>query len=79
MSYIAVNSDGIAAIFRNKPIRRIRKTFGCWEDPTRGGVVLVPSTLPKILNDANLLSENSIPFDKRNMCWGDSPIEILNK
>lgn len=76
MGWIAVDSEGNAWVFNKKPTRKLGKTFGWWQDVTRGGSVMVPEITPKLLNDAGVLYENNVPFHKRNMNWGDNPIQL---
>lgn len=78
MAWIAVNSDGDVWVFNKKPTRKLVKTFGWWQDTTRGGQVNVPEITPKLFHDAGVLYENNVPFDKRNMNWGDNPIQLRN-
>ena len=75
MSYIAVDELG-GHLFRNKPIRVHGKSFDYWADPEGSDHIYVPVQLARILYNNKMLGENFIPFDKRDMNWGDSPIYV---
>lgn len=47
-----------------------------WIDPKHNNSISVPIGTAKLFNDAELLYTHYVPFDKRNMCFGDNPIKI---
>lgn len=75
MSYIAVDIYG-THIFINKPIRRFGKNLDWWFDIKGNNSIKMPNGTAKILNDNGLLDKNNVPFNIRDMNWGDSPIHI---
>lgn len=87
MSWLVSDCIG-ARLYNNKPVREIFKGeeyekrkklgygLGIWKDEYKGGCINIPDSLPKILNDNHLLGEHYVPFEKRNMNFGDSPIYV---
>lgn len=39
-------------------------------------LLVYQQVMAKLFNDAGFLYTHYVPFDKRNMCFGDNPIEI---
>ena len=79
MSYIAVDSCGSEYIFQFKPTRLISKNkdWGCWIlDKEKGNTDGVPKGTAKALFNAGLLIDCKIPLNKRDMNWGDNPIQL---
>jgi len=77
MSYIAADMWG-EHLFYNKPVRYVHETTkrSWWIDPKHNNSISVPIGTAKLFNDAGFLYTHYVPFDKRNMCFGDNPIEI---
>lgn len=77
MSYIAADMWG-ERLFYNKPVRYVHETTkrSWWIDPKHNNSISVPIGTAKLFNDAGFLYTHYVPFDKRNMCFGDNPIEI---
>lgn len=78
MSYIAVDIFG-THLFVHKPVRRIGKNFDAWVDPITKNWITLPEGTAKIFYDNGLLEQNNVPFEKRDMNWGDNPIQVKRK
>lgn len=77
VSYIAADMWG-EHLFYNKPVRYVHETTkrSWWIDPKHNNSISVPIGTAKLFNDAGFLYTHYVPFDKRNMCFEDNPIEI---
>lgn len=79
MSYIAVDSCGSEYIFQFKPSRIMpkNKDWGGWIlNREKGNTVTVPKGTAKALFKAGLMIDCKIPLEKRDMNWGDNPIQL---
>lgn len=80
MSYIAVDTFGDEYIYPFKPERNILKNklgeeWGYWES-TGCYHIEVPKGTARALYNANLMVDCKIPLYKRDMNWGDNPIQL---
>lgn len=80
MSYIAVDTFGDEYIYPFKPERKtvknkLGKEWGYWQ--SNGCYhIEVPKGTARALYNANLMVDCRIPLYKRNMNWGDNPIQL---
>ena len=80
MSYIAVDTFGDEYIYSFKPKRVIYTSalgekWGYWHSE-KGHQIEVHKGTAKALYNANLMIDCKIPLYKRNMNWGDNPIQL---